>query len=89
MTTSRETDWMKHPEIRRLITEANALSLAERITLVKGLVPRIADHLTDSEFEGFMEELRLKAKRYHEAEDHPGEGRAARVTPGERELEGR
>ena len=89
MTTSPETDWMKHPEIRDLITRANSLTLAERITVVKGLVPRIADLLTNQEFDAFMEELRLKALRYHEAEDHPGEGRSLRRTPGERELEGR
>ena len=89
MTTSTETDWMNHPVIRELINQANALTLSERMTLVKGLVPRIADHLTDGEFGAFMEELRLKARRYHEAEEHPGEGRADRQTPGERELEGR
>ena len=89
MTTSTETDWMKHPAIRELVARANTLSLAERMTLVKGLVPRIADHLTDEEFGAFMEELRLKARRYHEAEEHPGEGRAERQTPGERDLEGR
>jgi hypothetical protein len=89
MTTSPETDWMKHPEIRELLARASSLTLSERLTLVKGLVPRIADHLTDDEFEAFIEELRLKARRYHEAEEHPGEGRLQRQTPGERELEGR
>ncbi|MEP6690403.1 MAG: hypothetical protein ABJD07_04555 [Gemmatimonadaceae bacterium] len=89
MTTSKETDWMNHPVIRKLVDEANRLSLAERITLVKGLIPRIADQLTEREYDGFVEELRFKGQRFHEARDHPGEGRAQRHVPGERELENR
>ena len=89
MTTSRETDWMNHPVLRRLVTEANALTLAERITLVKGLVPGIADQLSEREYEGFVADIRLKGERYHEAKSHPGEGRATRQVPGERELEQR
>lgn len=89
MTTSRETDWMNHPAIRKLVDDANLLTLAERITLVKGLIPRIAEQLSGREFEGFVTEIRLKGQRYHEAEAHPGEGRDSRRTPGERELEGR
>lgn len=89
MTTSRQTDWMDHPLIRRLVDQANALTLAERITLVKGLVPGIANDLSPREFDGFVEDIRLKGERYHEAKAHPGEGRATRQVPGERELEGR
>ena len=89
MTTSPETDWMNHPVLRRLVTEANALTIAERITLVKGLVPGIANQLTEREYEGFIADIRIKGERYHEAKAHPGEGRAGRQTPGERELEGR
>ncbi|HJR64590.1 MAG TPA: hypothetical protein VJ803_12880 [Gemmatimonadaceae bacterium] len=89
MTTSRQTDWMDHPVIRKLVEEANALTLAERITLVKGLIPGIADQLSEREYEGFVEEIRLKGERYHEAKSHPGQGRATRTVPGERELENR
>jgi hypothetical protein len=89
MTTSRETDWMNHPVLRRLVTEANELTIAERITLVKGLVPGIADQLSAREFEGFVSDIRLKGERYQEAKSHPGEGRADRQTMGERDLEGR
>ncbi len=89
MTTSRQTDWMNHPVLRRLVEEANRLTLAERITLVKGLVPGIAHELSDREYEGFVEDIRLKGERYNEARSHPGEGRATRIVPGERELEGR
>ncbi len=89
MTTSRETAWMNHPVLRRLVTEANGLTIAERITLVKGLVPGIADQLSEREYEGFIADIRIKGERFHEAKNHPGEGRAERQTPGERELEGR
>jgi hypothetical protein len=89
MTTSPETDWMNHPAIRQLVDQANALALEERITLVKGLVPAIADALSEDEYEQFVTFIRLKGERYQEAKSHPGEGRAERHTPGERELEGR
>ena len=89
MTTSRETDWMDHPQLRRLVTDVNAMTLAERITLVKGLIPSIAKQLSDKEFDAFCAELLLKGERYHEAAAHPGEGRATRQTIGERDLEGR
>ncbi len=89
MTTSPETDWMNHPVIRRLVDQANTLALEERITLVKGLIPGIADALSEEEYEQFAAFIRLKGERYLEAKAHPGEGRAERHTPGERELEGR
>jgi hypothetical protein len=89
MTTSPETDWMNHPVIRRLVDQANTLALEERITLVKGLIPSIADALSEDEYEKFVTFIRLKGERYLEAKAHPGEGRAERHTPGERELEGR
>jgi hypothetical protein len=90
MTTSRQTDWMDHPTLRRLVNEANEqLTLSERMTLVKALVPSIADQLNGDDFAAFVTELGLKGERYHEAKDHPGAGRSTRQTPGERELEGR
>ena len=89
MTTSPETDWMNHPAIRELVDQANALTLEERITLVKGLIPGIADALSEEEYEQFVTFIRLKGERYQEAKAHPGEGRADRHTPGERDLEGR
>ncbi|HEY5939790.1 MAG TPA: hypothetical protein VIT87_03135 [Gemmatimonadales bacterium] len=89
MTTSEATDWMNHPVIRALVDEANTLTLEERITLVKGLIPGIAKALSEDEYEQFVTFIRLKGERYQEAKSHPGEGRAERHTPGERELEGR
>jgi hypothetical protein len=89
MTTSKETEWMNHPRLRKLVTSINELTLAERITLVKGLVPAIADELSDTEYERFVDAIRLKGERFHEAQAHPGEGKAERKIPGERDLEGR
>jgi hypothetical protein len=80
---------MDHPALRALVDRANTLALEERITLVKGLVPGIADALSEEEYEQFVTFIRLKGERYLEAKTHPGEGRAQRHTPGERELEGR
>ena len=89
MTTSRETNWMNHPVLRKLVEDANKLTLAERITLVKGLIPAIANQLSPREYEGFVAEIQLKGERFHEAQSQKGEGRAARQVPGERDLEGR
>jgi hypothetical protein len=89
MTTSKETEWMNHPRLRKLVMAINELTLAERLTLVKGLVPAIADELSDTEYERFVDSIRLKGERFHEAQSHPGEGRAVRKIPGERDLEGR
>ncbi len=89
MTTSDATDWMNHPVIRSLIDQASTLALEERITLVKGLIPGIADALSDEEYEQFVTFIRLKGERFLEAKSHPGEGRAERHVPGERDLEGR
>ncbi len=89
MTTSQETDWMNHPVIRSLIDQAATLALEERITLVKGLIPGIADALSETEYEQFVTFIRLKGERFLEAKTHPGEGRAERLVPGERDLEGR
>jgi hypothetical protein len=89
MTTSKETEWMNHPRLRKLVTAVNELTLAERLTLVKGLVPAIADELSDTEYEKFVDAIRLKGERFHEAQAHPGEGRAERKIPGDRDIEGR
>ena len=89
MTTSSRTDGMNHPELRRLVDDANRLTLAERVTLVKGLIPGIADEQTTEQFAAFVEEVRLKGNRFNEAKAHPGKGRATRSVPGEREIEDR
>ena len=89
MTTSQETDWMNHATLRRLVDEANALTLAERLTLLKGLIPGVAEEMTPKDFEAFALELRMKGERFYDAKQHPGMGKATRHVMGERDLEGR
>jgi len=89
MTTSRETNSMDHPTLRRLVDEAGGLTLEEQITLLKGLIPGVAAQMTPREFEMLAFELRMKGERFFDAKQHPGEGRAARHVMGERDLEGR
>lgn len=89
MTTSHETEDLNHPVIRRLVDEASGLSLPDRITLLKGLIPAVARELTPRDFEGVIMELRLKGERLYDALTHPGQGRAARRVMGERDVEGR
>ena len=43
MTTSRQTQDLNHPAIRELVNSANALPLGDRVTLLKALVPEIAE----------------------------------------------
>lgn len=89
MTTSRDTESLDYPTIRHLVDAANALSLAERLVLLKGLIPGVARELTLTEFEAFVVELRLKGERFYDAAFHPGERRASRHVIGERDLEER
>ncbi|HEX5386091.1 MAG TPA: hypothetical protein VFW66_05275 [Gemmatimonadales bacterium] len=89
MTTSRETDELDHPALRRLVNETNALPVADRLTLLKGLVPSLAGEMAPREFEALIVELRLKGERFYDARLHPGQGRDSRHVIGERDLEGR
>lgn len=89
MTTSPETDWMNHPILRKMVDEANTLTLPERLTLLKGIVPGIAAQMTPKEFEAFVIEFRMKGERFYDATSHPGAGRDSRHVMGERDLEGR
>ena len=89
MTTSIETEELNHPVLRRIVDEANALSLADRIALLKGLIPGTAKDINPLEFEALIAELLLKGERFYEALSHPGQGRATRQIIGERDLEGR
>jgi hypothetical protein len=89
VTTSRETEDLNHPVLRRLVNEANALTLADRITLLKGLIPGVAEEMTPRDFEGLVVELRMKGERFYDALMHPGQGRKTRHVMGERDVEGR
>jgi hypothetical protein len=89
MTTSRETEDLNHPVLRELVQRANTLSLGDRVTLLKGLVPAVVKEMTPREFEALIVELRMKGERVYDALAHPGEGRKARNVMGERDVEGR
>ena len=89
MTTSEATEALNHPVLRRLVDQANSLPLADRITLLKGLIPGTATELSPRDFGALIAELQLKGERFYEALQHPGEGRASRQVKGERDLEGR
>ena len=89
MTTSRETEQLDHEAIRTLVDQAAALSLADRMTLLKGLIPGVVREISPEDWQAFALELRLKGERFFEAERQPGQGRANRQVIGERELEGR
>jgi hypothetical protein len=89
VTTSRETAGLDHVTLRRIVAMAKALPLANRVTLLKGLVPSVAGDMAPREFEGLIAELRLKGARLYDALAHPGVGRAARHVMGERDVEGR
>ena len=89
MTTSRETEGFDHQTLRRLVDEANALTLEQRLTLLKGLIPGLAEEMTPRDFEAFAIELRMKGERFYDAKQHPGQGKAKRHVMGERDLEGR
>jgi hypothetical protein len=89
MTTSPETEALNHPALRRLIEEASTLTLAERVTLLKGLIPGVVKDMPPRDFEGLVATLRLKGERFYDATAHPGEGRDARNVMGDRDFEGR
>ena len=89
MTTSSETAGLDHPTLQRIVNEVESLSVADRATLLKGLVPVVARDMSPKDFESLISELRLKGERFYDASLHPGEGRANRHVIGERDLEGR
>ncbi len=89
MTTSPETDDLDHSALRRLVRETNVLPLADRLTLLKGLIPGVAREMPPREFEALVVALRLKGERYYDALLHPGQGHDRRRVLGERDLEGR
>jgi hypothetical protein len=71
------------------VNGANELSLEDRITLLKALVPEIAREMSPRDFSSMVGELKLKGERFYDALKHPGTGRAERHVMGERDSEGR
>jgi hypothetical protein len=89
MTTSEETEDLNHPVLRDLVNRANELPLADRVALLKALMPLVADQMTPRDFAGLAAELRLKGERFYDARAHPGQGRKSRHVMGERDIEER
>lgn len=75
--------WLNYSAIRELVHGALELSAGERLVLIKGLVPGLVDDIGETSFESFLDEVRIKARRYAEAVAHPGEGGAARCIASE------
>lgn len=75
--------WLDHERIRELVLKAAELTPGERLVLIKGLVPGLVEAMGESEFEVFLDEVRIKARRFDEARTHPGQGSGTRQTPGE------
>ncbi len=76
-------EWLDNATIRDLVLRIVVLPPGEILVLIKGLVPALVAALGIVEFDAFLEEIAVKARRFQEAVDHPGEGRACRATPGE------
>lgn len=76
-------EWLDNTAIRELVHRIQELSAGEQLVLIKGLIPGLVSAMGLGEFDAFLSEITIKARRFQEAVDHPGEGREFRVTPGE------
>jgi hypothetical protein len=76
-------EWLDNAAIRDLIHRIDALSVGERLVLIKGLVPGLVSAMGLAQFDEFSSEISIKARRFQEAVDHPGEGRHLRAMGGE------
>lgn len=75
--------WLDNERIRAVVHLSLELAAGERLVLIKGLVPGLVEAMGVARFDAFLAEISVKARRFQEAVDHPGEGRAFRATPGE------
>jgi len=76
-------EWLDNTAIRELVHRIQELTAGEQLVVIKGLVPGLVGAMGLAEFDAFLSEISIKARRFQEAVDHPGEGREFRVTPGE------
>lgn len=76
-------EWLDNATIRDLVLRSLDLPPGELLVFIKGLVPGLVAAVGLGAFDAFLAEIAIKAHRFQEAVDHPGEGRASRVTPGE------
>ncbi len=72
-------EWLDNGAIRDLVHRSLELSAGERLVLIQGLVPGLVEAMGIVEFEDFLAEVAIKARRFEEAVEHPGEGRTFRV----------
>lgn len=76
-------EWLEHAAIRDLVHRAQRLTPGERLVLVKGLIPGLVEEMGLEQTVAFLDELVTKARRFEEAQTHPGQGRKTRHVPGE------
>jgi hypothetical protein len=77
-------EWLDNAAIQELVHRIHALAVGEQLVLIKGLVPGLVNAIGLAGFEAYLAEISIKARRFHEAIDHPGEGRKSRETDGEK-----
>ena len=71
-------EWLDRPEIRE--TLERVLEPEQRLALIKGLIPALVDSMGLHRVEDFLDDIRVKARRYIGAETQPGAGHAPRAT---------
>ena len=77
-------EWLDNAAIQELVHRIRELAAGEQLVLIKGLVPGLVSAIGLAEFDAYVSEISVKARRFQEAVDHPGEGRELRVTRGEK-----
>ncbi len=75
--------WLDNATIGDLVLRSLVLPPGDMLVRINGLVPALVAGFRIVELDAFLEEISVKAHRLQGAVDHPGEGRACRVTPGE------
>ena len=76
-------EWLGNATVLDVVHHIQELSVGERLVLIKGLVPGLVNAMGPGGFEAYLAEVALKAHRFQEAVDHPGQGRKFRVMRGE------
>ena len=56
--------WLDHESIRTLVRSALTLPAGERLVLIKGLIPGLVDDIGLAVLEAYLDEIRVKARRY-------------------------
>jgi hypothetical protein len=77
-------EWLGNAAIQELVHRIHELAVGEQLVLIKGLVPGLVSAIGLAGFDAYLSEISIKARRFQEAIDHPGEGRESRETDGEK-----